>query len=320
MFGRIAAWSARHARAVAGRHRAGRRGRGVRRPAPRHRRRHRHPRRPRLADLPGDRALPAPVRRRRGGGAGRGRPAQARPDRQPRPAAAPRGLPVGQRARRTSSRCPGACTEIAEMQPGEGRLRARHLPQPGGARDPGRARRPDPADPGDRRPAPRRAAARQAAAAGPLEGRAAARRRRPPRRRSASSSRRGCCASRPSTGSPACRRSTIPLFVSQVVFDTRQQPGTPKARFAYLFPNRDSALISIRLRPDLSERRARRGPCALIREAVYDTTPRKACNDKPCFALERRPLRGQRRPGGHRRGCGQAADAPCWSSSRPRSW
>jgi hydrophobe/amphiphile efflux-3 (HAE3) family protein len=76
-----------------------------------------------------------------------------------------------------------------------------------------------------------------------------------------------------------------PLFVSQVVFDNRQAPGTPKGRFAYLFPNRDSALISIRLRPDLSESERHRA-LQLIREAVYDTTPRKACKKKPCFALD----------------------------------
>jgi hydrophobe/amphiphile efflux-3 (HAE3) family protein len=75
-----------------------------------------------------------------------------------------------------------------------------------------------------------------------------------------------------------------PLFVSQVVFDTRQPPGTPKARFAYLFPSKRSALISIRLRPDLSESQ-RHSALALIREAVNDTTPRKACQGKPCFAL-----------------------------------
>lgn len=75
-----------------------------------------------------------------------------------------------------------------------------------------------------------------------------------------------------------------PLFVSQVVFDNRQEPGTPKARFSYLFPNRDSALISIRLRPGLGEEERGRA-LALIREAVYDTTPRQVCRNKPCFTL-----------------------------------
>ncbi|MEK6277088.1 MAG: MMPL family transporter [Actinomycetota bacterium] len=76
-----------------------------------------------------------------------------------------------------------------------------------------------------------------------------------------------------------------PLFVSQVVFDTRQPPGTPKARFAYLFPNRDSTLISIRLRPDLTESE-RSSSLGLIRDAVYDTTPRPRCQNRPCFELD----------------------------------
>jgi uncharacterized protein len=75
-----------------------------------------------------------------------------------------------------------------------------------------------------------------------------------------------------------------PLFVSQVVFDTRQPPGTPKARFSYLFPNRDSALISIRLRPDLSESERSRA-LSLFREAINDTTPRPRCQNQPCFKL-----------------------------------
>ena len=37
----------------------------------------------------------------------------------------------------------------------------------------------------------------------------------------------------------------------------------PKARFAYLFPNKSSALIQVRLRPDLSDARARRARSAL---------------------------------------------------------
>ena len=44
-----------------------------------------------------------------------------------------------------------------------------------------------------------------------------------------------------------------PTFVSQIVFDDTKGPGVPKARFAYIFPNKSSALIQVRLRPDLSE-------------------------------------------------------------------
>jgi uncharacterized protein len=76
-----------------------------------------------------------------------------------------------------------------------------------------------------------------------------------------------------------------PLFVSQVVFDTRQKPGTPKARFSYLFPNREAALISIRLQPDLSESERARA-IELIRDTVFETRARKRCNDRPCFALQ----------------------------------
>src|SRR5690606_18335758 len=45
-----------------------------------------------------------------------------------------------------------------------------------------------------------------------------------------------------------------PDFVSKLVFDASKPAGTPKARFAYLFPNRNSALVQVRLKPDLGER------------------------------------------------------------------
>src|SRR3954470_18369951 len=41
-------------------------------------------------------------------------------------------------------------------------------------------------------------------------------------------------------------------FIANVVFAASGAPGTPKARFAYLFPNRDNALVQVRLRPGLS--------------------------------------------------------------------
>jgi uncharacterized protein len=57
-----------------------------------------------------------------------------------------------------------------------------------------------------------------------------------------------------------------PQFVSSVVFDSRE-PGQPKSRFAYLFPSSDAALISVRLRPELSD--SERGEAIdLIRDAV----------------------------------------------------
>ena len=44
-----------------------------------------------------------------------------------------------------------------------------------------------------------------------------------------------------------------PAFVSKIVFDDTKGPGVPKGRFAYIFPNKSSALIQVRFRSDLSE-------------------------------------------------------------------
>jgi hydrophobe/amphiphile efflux-3 (HAE3) family protein len=79
-----------------------------------------------------------------------------------------------------------------------------------------------------------------------------------------------------------------PEFLASVVFDLDQARGTPKARLAYLFPNDHSTQIVLRLRPDLSDAERSRA-LGLIREAVYDTTPRQACTYKgqpeACFGL-----------------------------------
>ena len=56
-------------------------------------------------------------------------------------------------------------------------------------------------------------------------------------------------------------------FISDVVFDSSKPAGTPKQRFAYLFPSRNSALISVRLRPGLSQQ-TRDRTIADIRSAV----------------------------------------------------
>jgi hydrophobe/amphiphile efflux-3 (HAE3) family protein len=58
-----------------------------------------------------------------------------------------------------------------------------------------------------------------------------------------------------------------PDFVSALVFDPQRGATTPKARFAYLFPNRRSAVIQVRLKPDLSEAQRRRA-IELVRDAV----------------------------------------------------
>ena len=47
-----------------------------------------------------------------------------------------------------------------------------------------------------------------------------------------------------------------PQFVETLVFGS--SAGTPKSRFAYLFPSRNAAMITIRLRPELSDEERRR--------------------------------------------------------------
>ena len=64
---------------------------------------------------------------------------------------------------------------------------------------------------------------------------------------------------------PQAQRSELRL---PLVFDnTAKLPGTPKQRFAYLFPGREAALISVRMRAGLSEAQRTR-TIALIRRAV----------------------------------------------------
>lgn len=59
-----------------------------------------------------------------------------------------------------------------------------------------------------------------------------------------------------------------PNFVNQLVFsDTSATPGTPKERFAYLFPNRDTALVQVRLKPGMSDH-AKTHAIDLIRRAA----------------------------------------------------
>jgi uncharacterized protein len=79
-----------------------------------------------------------------------------------------------------------------------------------------------------------------------------------------------------------------PDFLAAVVFDLRRERGTPKARLAYLFPNSRTTQIIVRLKPDLGEAERRRA-LDLIRAAVLDQTPRRACRfrgePEPCFEL-----------------------------------
>ena len=66
------------------------------------------------------------------------------------------------------------------------------------------------------------------------------------------------------TGAP---RLNDPNFVYQLVFDPARGARVPKARFAYLFPSARSALVSVRLRPGLSDA-ARARAIGLVRRAV----------------------------------------------------
>lgn len=58
-----------------------------------------------------------------------------------------------------------------------------------------------------------------------------------------------------------------PDFVYQLVFDASRGARTPKARFAYLFPSANAALVSVRLEDGLSDRE-REEAVGLVREAV----------------------------------------------------
>ena len=62
-------------------------------------------------------------------------------------------------------------------------------------------------------------------------------------------------------------RLNDPNFVASLVFDPQGGTARPKARFAYLFPNAKSALIQVRLRPELTDDQ-RRTTIALVRKAV----------------------------------------------------
>jgi hydrophobe/amphiphile efflux-3 (HAE3) family protein len=58
-----------------------------------------------------------------------------------------------------------------------------------------------------------------------------------------------------------------PQFIPQIVFDQTRGVNQPKARFAYLFPTANSALIQVRLRASLSNAQQRQA-IAWIRQAV----------------------------------------------------
>lgn len=80
-----------------------------------------------------------------------------------------------------------------------------------------------------------------------------------------------------------------PDFLAAVVFDLRKARGTPKARLAYLFPNKNTTQIIVRLKPDLSEAERHRAIEA-IEAVVRDPVARQACKFKGeperCFELQ----------------------------------
>lgn len=79
-----------------------------------------------------------------------------------------------------------------------------------------------------------------------------------------------------------------PDFLAAIVFDLHKARGTPKARLSYLFPNKHSAQIILRLRPDLSEAE-RQQAIETIKAVVHDPVARPECKfkGKPelCFQL-----------------------------------
>lgn len=77
-----------------------------------------------------------------------------------------------------------------------------------------------------------------------------------------------------------------PSFISQLVFDPERPAGTPKARFAYLFPSQDAALIQVRLKPGLTDEQ-RRAAIADIREA---TTMDEFALDQASYAVTGAPV------------------------------
>ena len=60
-----------------------------------------------------------------------------------------------------------------------------------------------------------------------------------------------------------------PTYVSAVVFDPAKPSGTPKSRFSFLFPSPEAAMITVRLKPDLTQAERERA-IGLFRDAVED--------------------------------------------------
>ena len=181
-----------------------------------------------------------------------------------------RGLPVGQPAGRARPRRAARarpCAELARDQAGAGRLRPGHVHQLGGRGDPGPA--PGAGSTPRAREAERAAArrARARAPAGQVEGGAGPRWRARPSSSSTPQFVRDLLQLnlKYGLGVDETPRLDDPDFVSTLVFDPSRGATTPKARFAYLFPSSESAAIQVRLKPGLSDARARAGDRARAR-------------------------------------------------------
>jgi hypothetical protein len=70
-----------------------------------------------------------------------------------------------------------------------------------------------------------------------------------------------------------------PQFIPQVVFDQTRGVNQPKARFAYLFPTKNSALIQVRLKSSLSDAQQAKA-ISLIRQALKMPMFRSKYNGK----------------------------------------
>ena len=290
---------------------AGRGGRGDRRPAARGRRGHRTARRPRLGRVRRDRGLQARVRRRRGHRPRPGRPRRTRPRAQPADAARARGVPCRQRRGRLPGPSGARALRGARRRAARaGRLRAGHVPRPVRRRRPGRLLGEQAA-----------AALREARAAARAADREAARLGLSAAQRSAAAQ---AAAERVladleselldlaiSYGQTGIPRLDDPNFVASVVFEPGS-PGQPKPRFSYLFPSSEAALISVRLRPDLSDVRAPAGDRADPRRG---RRTRRSGSRAPSYVRQRRsPWWSTASPRRSR------ARSSCSSASRWRSW
>ena len=200
----------------------------------------------------------------------RGELPNARPQLQPGPAGRARGLPVGQQAGGPG----GARRRAARRATGwrrPSRSRSSTGPAPSSTRRPARSTTRSRSRCARRRPRPRGRSAPRGGSRAPRASRrpsrsgSASRRASSSTRSSSATCSRSTCAT--GSGSPSCRASTTPSSSPPWCSTPRAAPSTPKARFAYLFPSRESALIQVRLKPNLTDDE-REQAVALVREAV----------------------------------------------------